>query len=241
MAFCMNCGCSVNEHANFCPKCGATTRKDHSANTDGFSERKVTYDGEIKKCPNCGEILKSFTPNCPSCGYELRNSRTTNYILEFSKKLEAAATSKQKDDLIRHFVMPNTKEDIYEFMILAASNLETDGDNTDAWLVKLEQAYQKAKYIFGDSLEIKPISNIYNNATKQYSKIKFKQKSKSFGSFLVKHWRGFVLAVLGLFGIICCIIAAQDYEKNNIWLLVPMAIGPAILWIGVTGIKNKGE
>lgn len=241
MAFCANCGCSVNEHANFCPRCGATTRKDHSANTDGFSERKVTYDGEIKKCPNCGEILKSFTPNCPSCGYELRNSRTTNYILEFSKKLEAAATSKQKDDLIRHFVMPNTKEDIYEFMILAASNLETGGDNTDAWLVKLEHAYQKAKYIFGDSLEIKPITNIYNNATKQYSKIKFKQKTKSFGSFLVKHWRGTISTILGIIAIIFCMIGAKDIDRNYTWLILGMMLGTAILWIGVTGIKNKGE
>ena len=241
MAFCANCGCSVNEHANFCPRCGATTRKDHSANTDGFSERKVTYDGEIKKCPNCGEVLKSFTPNCPSCGYELRNSRTTNYILEFSKKLEAAATSKQKDDLIRHFVMPNTKEDIYEFMILAASNLETGGDNTDAWLVKLEHAYQKAKYIFGDSLEIKPISNIYNNATKQYSKIKFKQKTKSFGSFLVKHWRGTISTILGIIAIIFCMIGAKDIDRNYTWLSLGMMLGTAILWIGVTGIKNKGE
>ena len=239
MTFCTNCGCSVNEHANFCPRCGVSTRKDYSTNSDSFSERKVTYDGEIKKCPNCGEILKSFTPNCPSCGYELRNSKTTNHILEFSRKLEAAATSKQKDDLIRHFVMPNTKEDIYEFMILAASNLETGGDNTDAWLVKLEQAYQKAKYIFEDSPEIKPISNIYNNATKQYSKIKFKQESKSFGSFLVKHWRGFVLAVLGLFGIICCIIGALDYGKNYIWLLVAGVIGAAMLLLLPN--NNKGE
>ena len=239
MAFCANCRCSVNEHANFCPRCGATTRKDHSANTDGFSERKVTYDGEIKKCPNCGEILKSFTPNCPSCGYELRNSRTTNYILEFSKKLEAAATSKQKDDLIRHFVMPNTKEDIYEFMILAASNLETGGDNTDAWLVKLEHAYQKAKYIFGDSLEIKPISNIYNNATKQYSKIKFKQKTKSFGSFLVKHWRGTISTILGLIAIIFCIIGA--YYADYIWLSLGTMLGVPIMFIGISGINNKGE
>ena len=241
MAFCMNCGCTVNEHANFCPRCGVSTRKDCSTISDGFSERKVTYDGEIKKCPNCGEILKSFTPNCPSCGYELRNSRTTNYILEFSKKLEAAATSKQKDDLIRHFVMPNTKEDIYEFMILAASNLETGGDNTDAWLVKLEHAYQKAKYIFGDSLEIKPISNIYNNATKQYSKIKFKQKTKSFGSFLVKHWRGTISTILGIIAIIFCMIGAKDIDRNYTWLSLGMMLGTAILWIGVTGIKNKGE
>ena len=217
MAFCANCGCSVNEHANFCPRCGATTRKDHSANTDGFSERKVTYDGEIKKCPNCGEILKSFTPNCPSCGYELRNSRTTNYILEFSKKLEAAATSKQKDDLIRHFVMPNTKEDIYEFMILAASNLETGGDNTDAWLIKLEHAHQKAQYMFGYSADIKYIDDIYYNATKNYKRIKRYDKANSIGHFLSIHWFGFLLIVLGTLSFLLIILGSVFHVGVVTW------------------------
>ena len=166
MSFCEKCGLKLNDTARFCPRCGSKTRLMYEQE---FSERKQTYDGEIRKCPNCGEILKSFTPNCPTCGYELRNSKTTNYILDFSRKLEAASTSKQKDDLIRHFVMPNTKEDIYEFMILAAANLEAGGDNTDAWLIKLEQAKQKAKYMFGDSTDIKYINEIYYNATNNYS------------------------------------------------------------------------
>lgn len=208
MAFCMNCGCSVNEHANFCPRCGISTRKDYSANTDSFSERKVTYDGEIKKCPNCGEILKSFTPNCPTCGYEIRNSKTTNYILDFSRKLEAAATSKQKDDLIRHFVMPNTKEDIYEFMILAASNLETGGDNTDAWLVKLEHAHQKAQYMFGDSVDIKYIDEIYYSATKNYKKINRNKMVNSITHFLSIHWFGTLLTILGIISFLLIILGS---------------------------------
>ena len=68
--------------------------------------------------------------------------------------------------------MPNTKEDIYEFMILAATNLEASGDNTDAWLIKLEQAHQKAKYMFGDSVDIKYIDDVYYNATNNYKRIK---------------------------------------------------------------------
>lgn len=203
MSFCEKCGLKLNDTARFCPRCGSKTRLMYEQE---YSERKQTYDGEISKCPNCGEILKSFTPNCPTCGYELRNSKTTNYILDFSRKLEAASTSKQKDDLIRHFVMPNTKEDIYEFMILAAANLEAGGDNTDAWLIKLEQAKQKAKYMFGDSTDIKYINEIYYNATNNYRKIKRSDKANSIGRFISEHWFGVLLIVLGTLSFLLIIL-----------------------------------
>lgn len=223
--FCTYCGYKTSIDSCFCPNCGRSIKKktdsvqentnknecfvNTSADNQQYEHiRKETYDGEIRKCPNCGEILNSFTPNCPTCGYELRNSKTSNYILEFSKKLESAYSSKQKDDLIRHFVMPNTKEDIYEFMILAATNLEAGGDNTDAWLIKLEQAHQKAKYMFGDSPDIKYIDDIYYTATNNYKKIKRSDKANSIGQFISKHWFGILLIVLGTLSFILIILGA---------------------------------
>ena len=54
MAFCVNCGQQLGEGAKFCTNCGqtVTTHKTES------SERKTVYDGEIHKCPNCGEHLE---------------------------------------------------------------------------------------------------------------------------------------------------------------------------------------
>ena len=56
MAFCVNCGQQLGEGAKFCTNCGqtVTTHKTES------SERKTVYDGEIHKCPNCGEIIDAF-------------------------------------------------------------------------------------------------------------------------------------------------------------------------------------
>lgn len=197
-AYCSKCGNEIESDDEFCSKCGNAVRKKFNSGFEDVSTRKETFDGEIRKCPNCGEVLKSFTPNCPSCGYELRNLQTTNYILDFSRKIETASTVKQKDDLIRHFVMPNTKEDIYEFMILAATNLEAGGDNTDAWLIKLEQAHEKAKFMFGESSDIKYIDKIYYNAINNYKKIKRNDKANSIGSFLSNHWFGVLLLVLAI-------------------------------------------
>ena len=232
--FCLYCGYKTSKDACFCPNCGQSIKKAaHSAQEQtnsnaGFvnvssnnrqyeQTRKEIYDGEIKKCPNCGEVINSFTPNCPTCGYELRNSSTTNYIHEFSRKLESASSAKQKDNLIRHFVMPNTKEDIYEFMILAATNLETGGENTDAWLVKLEQAHQKAKYMFGDSSDIKYIDDIYYNATTNYRKIKRNDKANSRGQFVSEHWFGILLLILGLASFILIILGSVFHVGVVSW------------------------
>lgn len=220
MSFCEKCGLKLNDTARFCPRCGSKTRLMYEQE---FSERKQTYDGEIRKCPNCGEILKSFTPNCPTCGYELRNTKTTNYILDFSRKLEAASTSKQKDDLIRHFVMPNTKEDIYEFMILAAANLEANSDNSDAWYIKIEHGYQKSRIIFGDSPEFKIIEDIYTKATDNYNKIKKKKNIASIGMFFKQHTKGIVLSILGIIAIIMLVIMVIGVSKENYSLIILFA------------------
>ena len=139
MPFCSNCGAKLTPDSKFCPECGvATDAKQVSAS------RKIKYDGEIHKCPNCGEVLKSFLSNCPVCGYELRNSCSSNSIKEFTSKLNEIdvkdgqksitsgfknKTSKafiEKISLIQQFIIPNNKEDITEFFMFAYSNINTD-------------------------------------------------------------------------------------------------------------------
>lgn len=212
MAFCANCGNRVEEYDKFCPKCGVATRKDYFSDSSAQSVRKESYDGEIKKCPNCGEVLKSFNVNCPACGYELRNSTTSNYIQEFSKQLERATTVQQKEEIIRHFIIPNTKEDIYEFMILAAANIETDGKNSDAWFAKLEQAYQKSKIIWKDSTVLKPIEGVYFKANQQYQKNK---RVKTFSAFIHDHTKGIVICLLGIVAFICYSIGVMGTVNDN--------------------------
>lgn len=67
--------------------------------------------------------------------------------------------------MIRNFPIPNTKEDIIEFMILASSNIlgEDERDIYEAWLAKFEQAYQKALILFAGDPDIVRIQQIYSN------------------------------------------------------------------------------
>ena len=145
MPYCSNCGAQVSEEDKFCSQCGKVINKE--------SSRKTVYEGEIHKCPNCGEILDSFVSTCPSCGYELRNTETANSVKELYKNIQSAKSDSEIITLIKLFPVPNSKEDILEFMILADSNFSEedyllhidDGNSISAaWLSKLEQCYKKA-------------------------------------------------------------------------------------------------
>lgn len=169
MPFCIYCGHQLADDAKFCSECGTST---NIYNT----KRKSVYDGEIHKCPNCGETLQSFLAFCPSCGYELRGSSTTNAIKEFTAKLNNTTTEYQKANIIRNFPIPNTKEDIFEFMILASSNIDERPNKEvfDAWIAKFEQCYQKAKLSFKQESDFVKIQAIYEKTRKIIKKLRRK-------------------------------------------------------------------
>ncbi len=223
MAYCINCGQRLTDGAKFCANCGMPTTNDQT-------KRKTIYDGELHKCPNCGELLNSFTLACPSCGYELRGTNANNSVKELSYKLEQiektreheppsksyisklygtdgklSKTDEQKISLIRSFPIPNTKEDILEFMILASSNINFKlyglGDKgvitasqrevSDAWFAKMEQVYEKAQLLFSNHPEFQKISRLYEKTNR-----KIKKKKREIVALIVFPFAFFLAMVL---------------------------------------------
>ena len=166
MAFCTNCGHQLANDAKFCFECGA---KVAIPAADEEHRRKIRFDGEIHKCPHCGEVLNSFESVCPTCNYELRGLKSSGAVKELSQKLENALSERQRIVIIKNFPVPNTKEDIFEFMLLAASNFDAsyyvshmdEDDISDAWLAKIEQCYSKARLAFGNHDDYEKIESIY--------------------------------------------------------------------------------
>ena len=205
MAYCVNCGNEIVENAKFCQKCGTPTGigQDRTA-------RQQEFAGKIYKCPNCGEVLNSFEINCPSCGYELRGAKASSAVKEFALKLEAieskreyekprglfgaaealqriSKTDEQKISLIKSFSVPNSKEDMLEFMILATSsmNMKTyDSTNTNiskgekelnaAWFSKVQQVYEKAKRTHSTDGTFTEIKALYDSCNEEIKKSKKK-------------------------------------------------------------------
>ncbi len=125
------------------------------------------------------------------------NSEAVSSVKQFAKELSELQMNKnvigreKKDavlDLIKTYPVPNTVEDLAEFMILAANSIDYSalksnfiinmykGDRgvltSKAWLSKMEQTYNKAKLSFPDSPKFQQIKEIYEDAKKQEKKSK---------------------------------------------------------------------
>ncbi len=204
MAFCIECGRPIADGVKFCPSCGASQE-----GTTRYAQRETVYDGQIHKCPNCGEVLRSFTANCPTCGYEFRGANASNAVKEFALKLEAieekreyekprglfkktdplqqvSKTDEQKISLIKSFSVPNSKEDMLEFMILATSNInmsvfdstkhisKSDQEINNAWFSKVKQIYEKAKRVYSSDGTFTEIKALYDKCNDDIRKAKKK-------------------------------------------------------------------
>lgn len=254
MAFCTNCGQQVADGAKFCANCGTPTMQ-NNANT----ERKTVFDGEIHKCPHCGEVLKAFETICPTCKFEIRGAKGSNAVKDLAEKLENASSEKQRIIIIKNFPIPNTKEDIFEFMLLASSNFDAsyyathlhEEDISDAWLTKIEQCYQKAKLAFGSHSDFERIESVYlkikNECAEKESKIKHEQKAQQSAKERAEEANVFkkskfriVLIVFAIISALCCAVAFND---DKIWAGV-IAIAMLVLFVtaflmGSNIIKEK--
>lgn len=84
MAFCSNCGQQLDDKAKFCSACGTSRSVQQTANEN---KRKIVYEGEIRKCPNCGEVVDAFTVKCPACGFELNSKKVSSVLQDFIKEI----------------------------------------------------------------------------------------------------------------------------------------------------------
>lgn len=236
MAFCRNCGEQLNAGVRFCHVCGKPVE---DATASGYTKREQEYAGKIIKCPNCGESMTAFQVYCPTCGHEIRETHASSVVREFAAKLEAidkepepklrsllrkvsnqnelSEKEKRKVSLIKSFPIPNTREDLFEFLIMASANVDQEHVElsvaqqaiSDAWKAKYEQAYQKAMLSFPNSSEFHSISGSYNEKKKKHERSKFFAKVGIVA----------MMVVLGAFGVGGLIIGNikedQKFESEN--------------------------
>lgn len=144
--------------------------------------------GNTIRCPQCKAAIPSFTTKCEFCGHEFRNLKATSSVQDFYEKLNAIESSRvgarneentklanQKAQIISSFPVPNSKEDIFEFLSMSVSilkNLPKGGEDNlkrangdkiiyDAWLSKSNQMMTKAKMSFPNDAQIQTLNIEY--------------------------------------------------------------------------------
>lgn len=162
-------------------KLEAKKKLEQEQESESESESAPESDAEsceekLKRCPACGEILGINETVCPACSFEIRDV-TDGSISELYQKLEAienlrpekskrdsdgdSATDEKLASAIRNYPIPNTKEDLIEFVVMANANARWDDERASdravlaAWQSKFEQAYSKAEILFGETDDFK--------------------------------------------------------------------------------------
>ena len=178
------------------------------------TQRQQEFVGTVMKCPNCGAVIGETTAVCPDCGMRITRRAAVNSVQAFKEQLmEIEATRKhaygkifsftvdpadmKKLSLIRNFPIPNSVDDVLEFMLLAAANIEVNlskqtGMNklsswgkseetsatigttiSNAWVSKMQQSYQKAEILFPNEPIFQSVQKLYFDKMKEL-KIKIK-------------------------------------------------------------------
>lgn len=210
--FCANCGTRLNPGTKFCPGCGTAVGAATSPSVPPVPQqsnpgtRQQEFAGTVLKCPNCGAVISQTTAVCPECGHRITGQAAVSSVQAFSDKLMMLETRRkgpglgqmmgvsadpvdtQKLALIQSFPIPNTIDDIQEFMLLAIANIDVAlSKNTmanrsqrkmkgslnvnitmprtisDAWVAKMQQAYRKAAASFPNESAFAYIKQLYVN------------------------------------------------------------------------------
>lgn len=167
---CPSCGEVLESFLTVCPSCGYEIRDVKTSTSVREFARKLELIS-AQKMPAFEEkksVMKMLFG---------RDFKEGNEAEEALKRFESQK-HQEKASLIINFAVPNTKEDILEFMILAASNINvkqgTDDEVTKAWIAKLDQVYQKAEILMGNHPDFVQIKSIYVEKKEELKKRKIR-------------------------------------------------------------------
>ena len=247
---CPNCGASIKSFESQCPFCGSEIRNiEASSNLKDFSiglEKIISK--ELPKYHTEDSLLKKVI------GKDFRNDEEK---AEFERK---AKKEKEIASYIKNYPVSNSREDLLEFMILSASNIDLKESMDDiiqkAWIDKMSQIYKKASITMSNSKDFKEIEDIYNKKMKEIKNKKV--LNNMFFPFLIAMYIILVVFIENYFWgislifillIICLFIFYKikkddiKFLKNNYKLIYIICIIMFIISLvfGVIGIKHNND
>lgn len=169
---CPNCGQTISNTEVVCPSCGhQITDRTASSSVQRLVSELMVIENSRRQKNALDNLVQSFT----------------------GTDGEESSISNKKITLIKNFPIPNTIGEISEFVILAAGNIDVNlskvslgnklgrsGNDSkanergisDAWVGKLQQAYQKAELMFSDMPIFNKVQEVYTNKMRELNMLK---------------------------------------------------------------------
>ncbi len=206
MPYCTKCGKKVTNGALYCSYCG----------TKVVAILSMNNTKKYIKCPYCGGSVVKDDDQCPYCGSLIIINEPFQSVNNFSEQLmrlenqrynekvsikeklvnafvnptanyKVSKVDQQIVSFIKSYPIPNTIEEITEFMYMAIANIDVNlSKNTilnntpgarmgggasreisDAWVYKLQQLYRKAERYFPNDRAFDQVKDIYITKMKE--------------------------------------------------------------------------
>ncbi len=161
--------------------------------------------GNIKRCPHCNAVVPPGKVRCEECGYEFRDVEAVSSVVKLQDALDKiimyggneAKVEKAQAKTILNFPVPNAKEDLLEFTMVAMGRGDKYNKNDDdtvggAYYKKFRECYEKVKMFYADDPLFAPI-------------VEEARKRKWRPSLLVRFLIGFIVfeGIIWLIVLIC--------------------------------------
>lgn len=211
---CPNCGEVLESLTAICPACGYEIRNVKAVSSvQSFSDKLAEIEAEEMPEADSNSILKKVFG---------RDLRETPKRLEEAREAFDKQKLSRKINLITNFPVPNTKEDLTEFSLLVAANVQdmTSLALHDAWVSKLDQLYRKAKIIM-------PGDPAFERIRVLYSDVKRKAHARKMLPFYM------------LGGAVTLLILMYGFETNAVLTGVLVVIVAALVITGIILKKRK--
>ena len=109
---------------------------------------KKKAESAHRKCPHCGAEIPAFSDRCPACGSEVQGIKATSSVKELFDKINQLERSGEDKDVVKNkkitlistFPVPNTREDLLEFLAQAAPNAKTIKPSVKTMVAKFLKA-----------------------------------------------------------------------------------------------------
>ena len=126
------------------------------------------------------------------------------------------------------FPIPNTKEDIFEFMLIASTSVHVDilveaeygyedfkaaYAEQKAWITKMDQAFKKAQLLFSEDPLFEKIQTLYND--KQNEIVRYRKDHEKKDTLVIIKLILFLVLLFVAFGILLSFCSRQEKKEQK--------------------------